>query len=97
MDDALNVITEEPDPGAVIVAGAKTAVIPAGSPLTLRAIAELKVEFPVVVKVAVLELPAETVTEVCAAPKVKVGTGATVIENTTFCTVEPLVADRLAV
>ena len=53
-------------------------------------------EFPVVVRVTVPELPAGTLTVVCAAPKLKVGAGATVIENASFCTVDPLVVEMLA-
>ncbi len=53
---ARNVSVDEPLPGAVIEAGLKFAVAPAGKPDALRAIAELKLPEIVVATVDVLEL-----------------------------------------
>jgi hypothetical protein len=62
-----------PEPGDAMLAGAKLAVIPLGTPLTARLTAALKLVLAVVVKVTLPRLPAATVSELGETASVKVG------------------------
>jgi len=66
-----------PEPGAAMVAGAKLALMPVGSPLTEKLTAELKVALAAVVKVTLLCPPRVTVTAALA-PRLKLGAISTV-------------------
>jgi hypothetical protein len=76
--------------------GKSCAVMPAGSPVTLRVTAALKLKLAVVVSVTVWELPAETLMEVAEDAKENVGAGATVTEIAMGFFVAPLVAVMVA-
>jgi len=88
----LSVMVEDPEPGAAIDAGLNVAVVPLGSPVALRAIAELKPPEPtVVIVVANVLLPLApwgTENEFGEAAMVNAGT-VTVRETVAVCVVPP--------
>ena len=67
------VMVEVPDPGAAMEVGLKLTVTPAGWPLALKAIAELKPPETLVVMVEAPLAPCATETEVGEAEMVKLG------------------------
>lgn len=88
---AVKVSVLEPDPGAVSVDGEKLAVMPAGSPLTLKATAELKLLVPATVTVTAV-LPACAKLAEALALSVNPGGGATVTVTGKTLVRLPLVA-----
>lgn len=94
---AVSLSTVLPDPGAAIVTGVKVPVTPAGNPVTVKAIAALKVEFGVAVIVTVFaEPPASMLTELDEDPRLNVGAASTVTESVICCLVVPLIAVTVA-
>ena len=89
----LSVMVEVPEPGAAIDTGLNVAVVPLGSPVALRAIAELKPPEPTVVIVVVNVLlplaPWGTVNEFGEAVMVNAPKGVTVRETVAVCVVPP--------
>jgi len=85
-----------PEPGAAMLAGVNAAVTPLGNPVTVKAMAALKVELGVVVSVTVLEAPpAVTLREVAPEARANVGVAATVTESDTCCLMAPLAAETV--
>src|ERR1017187_625524 len=86
-------MVEDPEPGAAIDTGLNVAVVPLGSPVALRAIAELKPPEPTVVIVVVNVLfplvPWGTENEFGEAVMVNPRTGVTVRETVAVCVVRP--------
>ena len=89
----MSVMVEVPEPGAAIDTGLNVAVVPLGSPVALRAIAELKPPEPtVVIVVANVLLPLAPWTENEFGEAVMVNAGTvTVRETVAVCVVPPLV------
>jgi len=85
-----------PLPGAVIDAGEKVPVMPAGSPVTLRVTAELNAAFPAAVTVMVWRVPAGMVSRVADEASVNAG-ASTVTETAAELVTDPLVATTLKV
>ena len=89
----LSVMVEDPEPGAAIDTGLNVAVVPLGSPVALRAIAELKPPEPTVLIVVVNVLfplvPWGTENEFGEAVMVNAPTGVTVRETVAVCVVPP--------
>src|ERR1700690_505257 len=85
------VIVDVPEPGALMDVGLKPTVTPAGWPLAVKAIAELKPPETVVVIVDVPLLPCTTETAVGEAEMVKLGlaTAVTVSETKVVSVVLP--------
>lgn len=75
MEPTVMVMADDPEPGAAIDVGLKLTVTPAGWPLALKAIAELKPPETVVVIVEVPLLPCTTESEEGEAEIVKLGVG----------------------
>src|SRR5580698_882469 len=95
---AAKVTVVVPAPGADnVLDGENCTVMPAGSPVTARVMAELNVEFGVVLNVTLLELPVCTLAEVAEGASVKVGYGATVTEICACFFQVPLVPVTVAV
>ena len=67
-----------PLPGAAMLVGAKVAVSPFGSPLTHNAMAELNPFRPVVVRVILVDPPAEMLALAALEDREKLGGGVTV-------------------
>src|ERR1035437_6206539 len=84
----LSVMVEVPEPGAAIDTGLNVAVVPLGSPVALRPIAELKPPETVVV-IVLVPLAPWTETEVGEAAMVNAGTVVTVRETVAVCVVPP--------
>lgn len=87
-DPIVSVMVEDPEPGATIDAGLNATVVPVGSPLALKATAELKPPETAVVTVDVPLLPCPAETEVGEPAKVNAAT-VTVRETVAVCVRPP--------
>jgi hypothetical protein len=92
VDATVNVMVDKPEPGAAMDAVLNAAVVPEGSPETLRAMAELKLP-AIVVEIALVPFaPGATETAAGEAEIAKPGGAGTVRVTVEVCVIPPPVA-----